>query len=83
MRAAFTWSTAATPTMFGQLPWDTAEMGRPAIKQPPPADGPGGASGPSGASRRTGTDAMAERLVSRMVRVGGMIEVDTEDDETD
>jgi hypothetical protein len=33
--------------------------------------------------RKSGIDILAQRLVARVIRTGGVLELDTEDDETD
>jgi len=62
---------------------DTAKTGRPAGQRLQSVDGRGRASGRVGAYQGKGTDATAERLVARVIRAGGVLEVNTEDDETD
>lgn len=65
----------------------TVARGSPVIQQLRLADGqradPVAGSGPGNASRGARTDLLAERLVAQVIRTGGVLEVDTDDDEID
>jgi hypothetical protein len=62
--------------------------GGPVIALPASSSVPDSARGAAGYSpasvyRKSGIDILAQRLVARVIRAGGVLELNTEDDETD
>ena len=69
--------TAATGVIWGPV------IALPASSSVPDSARGAAGYGPASVHRKSGIDILAQRLVARVIRTGGVLELDTEDDETD